>query len=100
VQGGGELSVTVALNGYQPQTMALKSEPADGKLSPNPLYVELQAAAPPAPAKKKAVRKKKPATEAAVQPAPATAPATAAFPPPPASTEPTASANYPWPTSR
>jgi PEGA domain len=99
VQGGGDLSVTFALNGYQPQTVALRSDQAEGKLSPNPLYVELQAAAAPAPAKKKTL-KKKPATAAATQPAPAPAPATAAFPPPPASTEPTSSANYPWPTSR
>jgi hypothetical protein len=99
VQGGGDLSVTVALNGYQPQTVALKSDQAEGKLSPNPLYVELQAAATPAPTKKKAL-KKKPATAAAAQPAGASAPATAAFPPPPASSEPTSSANYPWPTSR
>jgi hypothetical protein len=100
VQGGGDLSVTVALNGYQPQTVALKSDEGGAKLSPNPVYVELLAAAPPAPAKKKAVRKNKPATAAAAEPAPAPGPATAAFPPPPASTEPTASANYPWPTSR
>jgi hypothetical protein len=100
VQGGGDLSVTVALNGYQPQTVALKSDQAEGKLSPNPLYVELQAAATPAPTKKKALKKKKPATAAAAQPAGASAPATAAFPPPPASSEPTSSANYPWPTSR
>jgi PEGA domain len=100
VQGGGDLSVTVALNGYQPQTVALRSDQAEGKLSPNPLYVELQAAATPAPAKKKALKKKKPATAAATQSAPAPAPATAAFPPPPASTEPTSSANYPWPTTR
>jgi hypothetical protein len=100
VQGGGDLSVTVALNGYQPQTVALRSDQAEGKLSPNPLYVELQAAPPATPAKKKALKKKKPATEAAVQSAPAPAPATAAFPPPPAATEPTSSANYPWPTTR
>src|SRR5262245_16043822 len=101
VQGAGDLSVTFALNGYQPQTVAWKSNPANGgaKLSPNPLYVELQAAAAPTPAKKKTV-KKKPATAAATQPPPAAAPATAAFPPPPASAEPTSSANYPWPTSR
>ena len=53
VQGGGDLSVTVALNGYQPQTVALRSDQAEGKLSPNPLYVELQAATTPAPAKKR-----------------------------------------------
>ncbi|HZO47543.1 MAG TPA: PEGA domain-containing protein [Xanthobacteraceae bacterium] len=100
VQGGADLSVTLALNGYQPQTVALRSDQAEGKLSPNPLYVELQAAAAPAPAKKKALKKRKPNTAAATQSAPAAAPATAAFPPPPASTEPTSSANYPWPTTR
>src|SRR6266446_5745901 len=54
VQGGGEMSVTVALGGYQPQTVSLRPDQADStKLSPNPLYVELQALPPPTPAKKR-----------------------------------------------
>ena len=105
VQGGGELSVTIALNGYQPQTVGLRPEQAGGgaKLGPNPLYVELQAMPPPTPAKKRTPVKKKPAT-AAVQPAAppsADAPATtAAIPPPPptAAPEPASAAQYPWPS--
>ncbi len=65
VQGGGEMSVTVALGGYQPQTVSLRPDQADSgtKLSPNPLYVELQALPPPTPAKKRkrvAAKKKHP----------------------------------------
>lgn len=104
VQGGGEMSVTVALGGYQPQTVSLRPDQADStKLSPNPLYVELQASPAPPPAKKRkrVAGKKKPTTVAAQpagQPAPATT-ATAAFPPPPpAAPEPASAAQYPWPT--
>jgi len=104
VPGGGEMSVTVALAGYQPQTVSLRPDQSESgvKLSPNPLYVELLAVPPPKPAGKKRPVKKKPAT-AAVQPAatqPAPAPATAAFPPPPppAAMEPASAAQYPWPT--
>jgi hypothetical protein len=103
VQAGGEMSVTIALSGYQPQTVSLRPDQSDStKLSPNPLYVELQVM-PSAPAGKKRtpVKNKKPAT-AAAQPAatqPATAQTTAAFPPPPPmATESASSANYPWPT--
>lgn len=110
VAGGSELSITVALNGYQPQTVAVRPEaPAPGalgisgspRLAPNPVHVELQLA--PAPVKKKpAAKKKKPAVAArpaATAPvasaAPTPAPALAPEPP----TEPAASAtNYPWPS--
>src|SRR6266852_5004775 len=70
VPGGGEMSVTVALAGYQPQTVSLRPDQSESgvKLSPNPLYVELLAVPPPKPAGKKRPVKKKPAT-AAVQPA-------------------------------
>lgn len=105
VQGGGEMSVTVALGGYQPQTVSLRPDQADSgtKLSPNPLYVELQALPPPTPAKKrKRVAAKKKPTTVAAQPAvgqPAPAAATAAFPPPPpAAPEAASAAQYPWPT--
>ena len=101
----GEMSVTVALGGYQPQTVSLRPEQADSgtKLSPNPLYVELQALPPPTPAKKrKRVAAKKKPTTVAAQPAagqPAPAAATAAFPPPPpAAPEAASAAQYPWPT--
>jgi hypothetical protein len=104
VQGGGELSVTLALAGYQPQTVSLRPDQADSvKLAPNPVYVELVAAPPPPTGKKRkpVAKKPKPTTSAAMQPASAqSAPATAAFPPPPppAGPEPAAAAQYPWPS--
>jgi PEGA domain len=114
VPPGSEFSVTLALNGYQPQTVSVRPEAppegqrdADGfggvaKLAPNPIYVELQPATG-APAAKKPAKKKKPV--AAAHP-PAAAPTTtasvpsAAPPPMPAAApEPAASAtNYPWPS--
>jgi hypothetical protein len=112
VQPGGELSVTLALNGYQPQTVSVREAEGGSKLAPNPVYVELQPAAPSArkPAAKKkpataAVRKPSPSATASAVPPSATASATPA--PAPAavapavapSAEPAASAtNYPWPS--
>ena len=119
VQPGGELSVTLALNGYQPQTVSIRESEATSKLAPNPVYVELQPGA--APSARKPAAKKKPATAAVRKPSPtatasaappsaappsATAsaaspptPAAAAAPAPAASAEPAASAtNYPWPS--
>ena len=57
VPSGGELAVTVPMNGYQPQTMPVR---ADGKggLQPNPVYVELLPAAPPPKPAKPAPRRK------------------------------------------
>src|SRR5467141_3445876 len=51
VQPGSEFSVTLALSGYQAQTVSVRPE-ADGagaapQLAPNPLHVSLQRAAPP-----------------------------------------------------
>jgi hypothetical protein len=111
VQAGGEVSVTLALNGFQPQTVSVRPEApqqadrdsevaaAGARLAPNPLYVELQPAqaAPPARKLPAAPKKKKPVTTAdrTGSTAPVTAPAATA-------TEPAASAtsatNYPWPT--
>jgi len=66
VPSGGELSVSFALNGYQPQTLQVHAETPGGasygeggsapRLQPNPVYAELQPARPPG--KKKAVVKK------------------------------------------
>jgi PEGA domain-containing protein len=118
VQTGNEFSVTLALNGYQPQTVSVRPEappppvrdsaPLPGSLmSPNPIYVELQPASAVTPATKKpAARKKKPAVAVARPPAPAPAPTTTASVPAPAPPpmpaappEPAASAtNYPWPS--
>jgi hypothetical protein len=112
VQAGGELSVTVALNGYQPQTVSVQPEAPSGalgsitgsqRLAPNPVHVELQPAPAPS-AKKPAAKKKKPVT--AARPAPATAPVASAATPAPTpapSPEPPAEAaasatNYPWPS--
>jgi PEGA domain len=107
VQSGTDLTVTVALNGYQPQTVPLRPESGNaGKLAPNPVYVDLQATPPVTPKKKKpAAKKRKPATTAAAT-APAPAPSTtAAVPPPdtapaPAPVEPSATSttSYPWPS--
>lgn len=108
VQPGSDTSVSLTLNGYQSQSVALRPEGGDsGKLAPNPLYVELQAAAP-APAKKKkkvAVRPKKPSTTATASAATPTttasvpAPAAPAPAPEPAPAPPP-SAAYPWPATR
>jgi hypothetical protein len=119
VQTGNELSVTLALNGYQPQTVSVRPEapppverdsaPMPGSLlSPNPIYVELQPAPAIAPpqTKKPAAKKRKPAVAAAQAPAPAPtttasvpAPSPAPPPMPAAPPEPAASAtNYPWPS--
>ena len=112
VQTASNLSVTVALNGYQTQTVtvgpegptpAAQRDPDGGaasppRLAPNPVYVELQAAPPVAPVKKrKTVAKKKPTTTASV-PAAQPAPAAAAPAPMPAEPAPASSASYPWPT--
>jgi len=95
-----QLAVTVALTGYQPQTVPVRVEGGggDSRLQPNPLYVELQPAAPPA--KPKAPPPKKRTSAAAAPPAPkaqaqAAAPAPAASTP--AATYPTSSFGYPWP---
>jgi hypothetical protein len=110
VQAGGELSVTVALDGYQPQTVSVQPEAPSGalgsitgspRLAPNPLHVELQPAPAP-PAKKPAAKKKKPvaASRPAAAPAPvasAATPAPVPVPEPPAEAAASAT-NYPWPS--
>jgi hypothetical protein len=108
VQPAGELSVTLALNGYQPQTVSVRESEGVSKLAPNPVYVELQPAAAPSArkpvAKKKkpvaaAVRQPPPSATASAAPPPTPAPAPAVAPAPAPSAEPAASAtNYPWPS--
>jgi hypothetical protein len=107
VPGGAETTITLALNGYHPQTVAVRPEAPEGvlggitgapKLAPNPVQIQLQPA--PAPAKKPAA-KKKPAV--AARPAPASSVASAAPPAPPPVPEPPTEAaasatNYPWPS--
>ena len=114
VQPGREFSVTLALSGYQPQTVSVRPE-GDGasvapRLAPNPIHVTLQAVAPP---KKPVLKKKKPVAAAArpatsrpvasaapkAVPVPAPTPAPALAPPPSSPAEAAASAtNYPWPS--
>jgi hypothetical protein len=76
VPTGEELAVTVEMVGYQPQTLPVRQEGkgADSRFQPNPVYVELQPAAPVKPAKPAPVSKKK-ANSAAAKP-PALAPQT------------------------
>src|SRR2546430_11209861 len=89
VQPGSEFSVTLALSGYQPQTVSVRPEAgsptaAAPRLAPNPVHVDLQAVAPP----KKPAAKKKKLVAAAGRPAATDPPASAA--PPPSATAPPA----------
>jgi hypothetical protein len=102
VQPGTDQSITLALDGYQPHTVPLTGDA--GKLTPNPVYVELKTVAPAAAKKKKTVAKKpkpKPTTTAAVA-----TPAAAAIAPAPtqpaAAPEPAPATNssYPWSNPR
>ena len=77
VQSGGDMTVSFALNGYQPQTVQVRPEAAPtsysdggssgGRLQPNPVYAELQSTKPPAkkksaPTRKQTAQKAVPAT--------------------------------------
>ena len=43
MQAADEFSLTLALKGYQPQTVSVRKDEADSsKLAPNPIKVELQ----------------------------------------------------------
>jgi hypothetical protein len=100
VQSGSEMTVSFALNGYQPQTVQVRPDVAaasssysdsgsSNRLQPNPVYAELQSVKPPA--KKKSAPRKQTAQKAA----PATAATTAA----PATTG-GLQTSYPWPEPR
>jgi len=99
-----EFAVTIALTGYQPQTLPVRVESGGGdtRLQPNPLYVELQPAAPQPRQKAPPAPKKRTSTAA---PAPkiqtqAAAPSAAAAPAPaPGGAYPTSGLGYPWPTA-
>jgi hypothetical protein len=107
VQVAPELSATFALNGYQPQTVSVRSEASSGlgspRLAPNPVYAELRPAQVAPSAKKRL--KKKPAVAAIRANSPLASAAPPAPPPmsaagPPSSPAPEAAAsatNYPWP---
>jgi hypothetical protein len=92
VQGGGDVAVSFALNGYQPQTVQVHPDGSSARLQPNPVYAELQPIKPPA--KKKAPARK---TVRAAPPPPAPETASA----PVTSTQTSSAAAYPgafaWP---
>jgi hypothetical protein len=106
VQPGSEFSVTLALSGYQPQTVSVRPEAkgtsAAPRLAPNPVKVSLQAVTT---SKKPIAKKKKPvataARPAAPRPVAASAPtATPALAPAASSSAEAApsATNYPWPS--
>jgi PEGA domain len=105
VQPGSEFSVTLALSGYQPQTVSVRpeAESASGppRLAPNPVQVTLQAVRPP----KKPVAKKKTPVAAAARPAASLTPPPARTAAPALATAPSfpaeaaaSATNYPWPS--
>ncbi len=102
VPSSTDFTVTVALNGYQPQTVPVIPETpqpergvdasgATPHLQPNPVYVELQ---PAGPARKRpaAAKKKTSAAPRSQTPAPDQTQAIA-----PRTSAPASGANYPWP---
>jgi hypothetical protein len=101
VQSGSEMTVSFALNGYQPQTVQVRPDVApasssysdsgsSNRLQPNPVYAELQSAKPPA--KKKSAPRKQTAQKAA----PTTAATTSTAP----ATTGGLQSSYPWPEPR
>jgi hypothetical protein len=123
VTASGPFTVNIALNGYVPQSVPVRVMQADDprlgtedggagapRLDPNPVYVELERAAPPPPPpkKKKAAPKNAPtaarrtaptaATQAPAPSAPTTAVAPSTAPAPAPQQQPSAGA--PWPMPR
>jgi hypothetical protein len=90
-----ELAVTVQMSGFQPQTLPVRvdGKGGDTRLQPNPLYVELQPAAPVKPAKPAPAPKKK---TSAASPASGTQ-TQAAAPRSNNGAYPASSQGYPWP---
>ena len=88
-----ELAVTVQMAGFQPQTLPVHAggNGGDTRLQPNPLYVELQPAAPVKPAKPAPAPKKK---TTAIPAAPRAQTQAAA---PPSNGYPSTGQGYPWP---
>jgi PEGA domain len=104
VQSGTEMTVSFALNGYQPQTVQVRPDVAPtsysdsgmgggSKLQPNPVYAELQSVKPgkkkstPTPTRKQTAQKSAPATAASS--APQTQTSSGGF-----------QSSYPWPDPR
>ena len=126
VAANGAFNVNVALNGYVPQSIPIRvMQPDDPRLGseevgsgavrldPNPVYVELERAAPPAPAPAPKKKPKNPATASRQAPPPAapaaaqapaaSAPTTAAAPntaPGPAPAAQPTAGPAPWPMPR
>ena len=100
VTHGPEVAIAFALPGHQPQTVAVRPDGASPpRLLPNPVYAELQPAAPPPRQKKKAPAKKTVAKKAAPPPPVDGEPPP---PPPPPQTQGGGGGspypqNYPWP---
>lgn len=94
-----EVAVTVAMNGYQSQTLPVRVDGSggDSQLQPNPLYVELQPAAPVKPEKPAPAPKKKNSAAASAPAAPKTQGQAAA--PAPAAPKTQAEAAAPAPTA-
>ena len=95
VPSDNELAVTVQMAGFQPQTLPVRAggSGGDSKLQPNPLYVELQPAAPARPARPAPAPKKKTTAVPGVP----RAQTQAAAPPSSNGGYPGASQGYPWP---
>ena len=53
-----DLTVTYSLNGYQPQTSQVRTDPDGARLQPNPVFAELQPLKPVPAAKKKSPARK------------------------------------------
>ena len=113
VQPGSEFSVTLALSGYQPQTVSVRPEApganAAPRLAPNPVQVSLQAVTtsknpiakkkPVATAARPAARRPVASAAATTVPAPAPTATPALTPAASSSAEAAPSAtNYPWPS--
>ena len=109
VDASASFSVNLSLNGYLPQSVPVKLIPpedprftAEGtsvaRLDPNPIFVELERAPPPAPPAKKKPVKKRPAQRPAVAPPPTSAGA-APQPAPPVA-QPAPAGVAPWPMPR
>ena len=96
---GAPVSVTFSLAGHNPETEQLELiSMGDGtsRLQPNPVSVDLAAAAPPPPARKPAPKKPAPKKPAAASAKPAATTTAAA---PPAATTAAAPAASPWPST-
>ena len=89
VAATSDFTVTYSLNGYQPQTTQVRTDPDGAKLQPNPVFAELQPLKPAPAAKKKSparkVAKKKPVdqTQAGMPEQTSTSPSAFPWPDPP-----------------